>query len=184
MSKTLLEYRQIIQCCKALFEKKSKDYHSSWRILRLPSCTDQILIKAQRIRTLQEKKVQKIGDTIESELIGIINYSIIALIQLQLPASTPLDIPYAQVVKNYDAVVAEAQGLLEKKNHDYGEIWRDMRVSSLVDIILMKLMRIKQIEDNAGKTLVSEGVKGGYQDMINYAVFALIQQGFLVEKKR
>ena len=168
-------YQDIIADCKALFAKKAKDYGTAWRILRLPSITDQILIKAQRIRSIQEKGTQKIEDDIRSEFIGIINYCIIALIQLELTADDPIEMTWDQLEPLYDQSSNETLELLKNKNHDYGEAWRDMRVSSITDIILMKLFRVKQIEDNAGKTLVSEGVGANYQDMINYSVFCLIK---------
>jgi hypothetical protein len=172
---TAVEYKEIIASCKALFEKKTKDYGTAWRILRLPSITDQIFIKAQRIRSIQEKGVQKVDDPIKDEFTGIINYCILAMIQMQLEKSDKLEIPYEELEPLYDVAVEETFQLLQNKNHDYGEAWREMRVSSITDIILMKLLRVKQIEDNAGKTLVSEGVKANYQDMINYAVFASIK---------
>ena len=172
---TAVEYKQVIGGCKALFEKKTKDYGTAWRILRLPSITDQIFIKAQRIRSIQEKGVQKVDDPVKDEFVGIINYCILAMIQMQLEKSDKLDIPYEELEPLYDTAVEETFQLLQNKNHDYGEAWREMRVSSITDIILMKLLRVKQIEDNAGKTLVSEGLKANYQDMINYAVFASIK---------
>src|SRR5687767_6411279 len=175
VGKTAIEYKEVIASCKALFEKKTRDYGTAWRILRLPSITDQIFIKAQRIRSIQEKGTQKISDPIKDEFIGIINYCIIALIQISLENSTNLDMKFEELESYYDDVVNETLDLLQNKNHDYGEAWREMRVTSITDIILMKLLRVKQIEDNSGKTLVSEGVKANYQDMINYAVFAMIK---------
>ena len=176
MSQTESQYRQVIDRCKSLFLKKNQDYGTSWRILRLPSITDQIFIKAQRIRTLQETGVSKVGEGIEPEFVGIINYCIMALIQLQLPAdATRLDIPTAELELLYETEVTRVMDLLFAKNHDYGEAWRQMRVASMTDIILMKLLRTKQIEDNRGTTLVSEGVDANYMDMINYAVFCLIK---------
>jgi len=164
--------------CRDLFVKKNKDYGTSWRILRLPSITDQIFIKAQRIRTIQDKGSQKVEDGITGEFVGIINYSVMALIQNSLQgANAELELEKLTIL--YDIQVREVKELLFNKNHDYGEAWRDMRVSSMTDIILMKLLRIKQIEDNQGVTLVSEGVKSGYQDMINYAVFCLIKSNGL-----
>ncbi len=178
MKSTEDEYQLIIQHCRQLFEKKNKDYGTSWRILRLPSITDQIFIKAQRIRTIQVKGSQKVDDGITDEFVGIINYCLMALIQIDLKnAATEPDLD--TLLDQYDSKVNEVKELLFNKNHDYGEAWRDMRVSSMTDIILMKLLRIKQIEDNAGVTLVSEGVKSGYQDMINYAVFCLIKSNGL-----
>lgn len=175
IEKTATEYKQVIDRCRELFVKKTKDYGTAWRILRLPSITDQIFIKAQRIRSIQEKGVQKVEDPIKDEFIGIINYCIIALIQLKLEASGKMEMSVTELTPHYDEAVSETMRLLENKNHDYGEAWREMRVTSITDIILMKLLRVKQIEDNAGKTLVSEGVKANYQDMINYAVFAMIK---------
>lgn len=174
---TETQYRHVIQRCKDLFLKKNKDYGTAWRILRLPSITDQIFIKAQRIRTLQETGVSKVGEGIEPEFVGIINYSVMALIQIQLEQageSSRMDIPVDELEQLYDGQVGQVMALLFAKNHDYGEAWRDMRVSSMTDIILMKLLRTKQIEDNRGATLVSEGVEANYMDMINYAVFCLI----------
>jgi hypothetical protein len=175
VEKTAVEYKEVIATCKALFEKKTRDYGTAWRILRLPSITDQIFIKAQRIRSIQEKGVQKVGDPVKDEFVGIINYCIIALIQMALEASQQMDLKFEELETHYDKAVEETFDLLQNKNHDYGEAWREMRVTSITDIILMKLLRVKQIEDNAGKTLVSEGVKANYQDMINYSVFALIK---------
>jgi len=150
------------------------DYGSAWRILRLPSLTDQIFIKAQRIRQLQEKSVRKVNEGEKSEFIGIINYSIMALIQLELGVVEQPDLETKGATSLYDKHVKATKELMENKNHDYGEAWRDMRISSLTDLILQKLLRVKQIEDNQGKTLVSEGIDANYQDMINYAVFAMI----------
>lgn len=175
IEKTAIEYKQVIAGCKTLFEKKTKDYGTAWRILRLTSITDQIFIKAQRIRSIQEKGMQKVGDPIKDEFVGIINYCILALIQMQLEQSDKMEMSYEELEPLYDNAVSETFELLQNKNHDYGEAWREMRVTSITDIILMKLLRVKQIEDNAGKTLVSEGIKANYQDMINYAVFALIK---------
>lgn len=175
VEKTAIEYREVISACKALFEKKTRDYGTAWRILRLPSITDQIFIKAQRIRSIQDKGMQKVGDPIKDEFVGIINYCIIAMIQMHLADSQKFELAFEELEKFYDEAVEETFELLANKNHDYGEAWRDMRVTSITDIILMKLLRVKQIEDNAGKTLVSEGVKANYQDMINYSVFALIK---------
>jgi hypothetical protein len=172
------EYQEIIQYCQDLFSKKNKDYGTSWRILRLPSITDQIFIKAQRIRTIQEKGVQKVNDDISSEFIGIINYCVMALIQIAA-SERSLEVNDADLTTLFDNEVNEVKELLFNKNHDYGEAWRDMRISSMTDIILMKLLRIKQIEDNQGLTIVSEGVKAGYQDIINYSVFCLIKSNAL-----
>ncbi|NVJ85705.1 MAG: DUF1599 domain-containing protein [Algoriphagus sp.] len=177
-TKTSNEYKQVIDRCKELFQKKTIDYGTSWRIMRLSSITDQIFIKAQRIRSVQEKGNQKISDPLEDDFVGIINYSLIALIQISLKDEDRMEIPFEDLEPIYDEWVARTKGLLEDKNHDYGEAWRDMRVSSMTDIILMKLFRLKQIEDNQGKTLVSEGIEANYQDMINYAVFCLIKLGY------
>ncbi|ESU26694.1 hypothetical protein FLJC2902T_26690 [Flavobacterium limnosediminis JC2902] len=178
MSTTSQEYDKVIAICRDLYAKKMKDYGSAWRILRLPSLTDQIFIKAQRIRSLQENEVRKIDEDETGEFIGIINYSIMALIQLELGVVDQPDLDWETAVRLYDEKVQTTKDLMEAKNHDYGEAWRDMRVSSLTDLILQKLLRVKQIEDNKGKTLVSEGIDANYQDMINYAVFALILMGF------
>ncbi len=174
MQKTSKQYDRVITICKTLFEKKMSDYGSAWRILRLPSLTDQIFIKAQRIRTIQELKVAKIDESEVSEFIGIINYSIMALIQLDLGVAKEPDLNTKEALKLYQKHSDTTKSLMENKNHDYGEAWREMRVSSLTDLILQKLLRVKQIEDNKGKTLVSEGIDANYQDMINYAIFALI----------
>lgn len=175
IEKTAIEYKQVISTCQDLFAKKTKDYGTAWRVLRLPSITDQIYIKAQRIRSIQEKGTQKVEDPIKDEFIGIINYCIIALIQLQLDDTSKLEMSYEELKPFYDKAAQETFDLLQNKNHDYGEAWREMRVTSITDIILMKLLRVKQIEDNQGQTLVSEGIKANYQDMINYAVFCMIK---------
>jgi len=154
-----------------------RDYGSAWRILRLPSLTDQIYIKAQRIRGLQENEVRKVDEDEKTEFIGIINYALMALIQLENGVVDEPDLNADQAVKLYDKHLGITKSLMEDKNHDYGEAWRDMRVSSLTDLIIQKLLRVKQIEDNKGKTIVSEGIDANYQDMINYAVFALIHLG-------
>jgi hypothetical protein len=174
MQDTSKQYDAIIETCKSLFAKKMSDYGSAWRILRVPSLTDQIFIKAQRIRSLQQNVVRKVDEGEASEFIGIINYSIMALIQLDKGVVEQPDLSVDEAIKLYSEKVAITKKLMENKNHDYGEAWRDMRVSSLTDLILQKLLRVKQIEDNNGKTLVSEGIDANYQDMINYAVFALI----------
>lgn len=173
-SQTETDYRQIIGICRNLFEKKTKDYGTAWRIMRMPSITDQIFIKAQRIRSIQEKGKQLVEDQIELEFVGIINYCLIALMQLQLKASDPIELEPSFVMAKYDTEAQSTWELLQKKNHDYGEAWRDMRISSITDIILMKIHRVKQIEDNEGHTLVSEGLDANYRDMLNYSVFALI----------
>ncbi|RSK40586.1 DUF1599 domain-containing protein [Mangrovimonas spongiae] len=174
MQNTSKQYDDVIAVCRDLFVKKMSDYGSAWRILRLPSLTDQIFIKAQRIRGLQENDVRKVDEDEISEFIGIINYATMALIQLDKGVVEQPDLDVKEATKLYDEKVAETKQLMMDKNHDYGEAWRDMRVSSLTDLILQKLLRVKQIEDNAGKTLVSEGIDANYQDMINYAVFAMI----------
>lgn len=175
---TEIEYRQVIKICQNIFEKKNKDYGSSWRILRLPSITDQIFIKAQRIRTLQQNGFSRVDEGEVPEFIGIINYCVMALIQIELGEDDKrMEFSGEELHDMYEKQMAEVMELLFNKNHDYGEAWRDMRVSSMTDIILMKLFRIKQIEDNEGKTLISEGVKSGYQDIINYAVFCMIKLG-------
>ena len=178
MKNTSKEYDMVVATCRALFINKMKDYGCAWRILRLPSLTDQIYIKAQRIRSLQENEVRKIDEDETGEFIGIINYSIMALIQLELGVVDQPDLEVAKATELYDAKVKLTKDLMEDKNHDYGEAWREMRVSSLTDLILQKLLRVKQIEDNKGKTLVSEGIDANYQDMINYSIFALILMGF------
>ena len=173
MSQTIDQYNHVIQTCRDLFEKKLVDYGAAWRILRLPSLTDQIYIKAQRIRSIQQK-VQKIQEDAASEFIGIVNYSIMALIQLREGVVDTPDINAEQALAWYDEMTQQTRDLMLDKNHDYGEAWREMRVGSLTDLILQKLLRVKQIEENQGKTLVSEGIDANYQDMVNYAVFALI----------
>jgi len=174
MQNTSTQYDAIIEKCRDLFLKKMKDYGCAWRILRLPSLTDQIFIKAQRIRGLQENAERKVDEGEVPEFIGIINYSIMALIQLEKGVVEQPDLGEEEATQLYDKMVAETKQLMENKNHDYGEAWREMRVSSLTDLILQKILRVKQIEDNKGKTLVSEGIDANYQDMINYAVFAMI----------
>lgn len=174
MQQTLEQYDAVIKICRDLFTKKMKDYGPAWRILRLPSLTDQIYIKAQRIRGLQENKVQKIDENQASEFIGIINYAVMALVQIEKGVEDQPDIPVEEALALYDAHVASTKALMEAKNHDYGEAWREMRISSLSDLILQKLLRVKQIENNKGKTAVSEGIKANYEDIINYAVFAMI----------
>jgi Nucleotide modification associated domain 1 len=178
MNKTSQEYDKVIATCRTLFINKMKDYGSAWRILRLPSLTDQIYIKAQRIRSLQENEIRKVDEDETGEFIGIINYSIMALIQLELGIVDQPDLDSEKATLLYDQKIKATKELMEAKNHDYGEAWREMRVSSLTDLILQKLLRVKQIEDNKGKTLVSEGIDANYQDMINYAVFALILSNY------
>jgi hypothetical protein len=178
MSKTSQEYDKVIAICRQLFTNKMQDYGSAWRILRLPSLTDQIFIKAQRIRSLQKNEIRKVNEDETGEFIGIINYCIMALIQLDLGVVDQPDLDSVKAIQLYDKKIAATKSLMEDKNHDYGEAWREMRVSSLTDLILQKLLRVKQIEDNKGKTLVSEGIDANYQDMINYSVFALILMKF------
>ena len=177
MANTSAEYDAVIDICKGLFMKKTRDYGTAWRILRPQSITDQIFIKAQRIRTLEEKKVSKVGEDITGEYIGIVNYCVIAMMQLDSTSDTPVELAPDHVERLFDEKVLETKELMFAKNHDYGEAWRDMRISSLTDLILMKLLRVKQIEDNQGLTEASEGVKANYQDMLNYSVFALIKLG-------
>lgn len=175
---TVGEYKQVIKACKDIFLKKTQDYGTAWRVLRLPSITDQIFIKAQRIRSIQVKGEQKVDDDLSGEFIGIINYCVIALIQMNLKDSDPMEMDVEDLEPLYDHHVKETMELLMNKNHDYGEAWRDMRVASITDIVLMKLLRVKQIEDNQGKTIISEGIDANYMDMINYAVFCMILMGF------
>ena len=174
MQNTSKEYDAIVSSCRDLFSKKMKDYGCAWRILRLPSLTDQIFIKAQRIRGLQQNKTQRVKEGASCEFIGIINYCVMALIQIERGVVEQPDLSFEETMSDYNSKVAQTKQLMMDKNHDYGEAWRDMRVSSLTDLILQKLLRVKQIEDNAGQTLVSEGIDANYQDMINYAIFALI----------
>ena len=177
MNTTNEQYDSIISICKEIFSKKMTDYGTAWRILRPVSLTDQIYIKAQRIRSIEEKGVSKVGEGIRPEFIGIINYAIMGLIQLQLGPSDE-EMKTEETLKLYDTYFNQAKSLMQDKNHDYGEAWRNMRISSYTDLILMKLKRTKQIEDNKGKTLVSEGIDANYLDMINYAVFAMIKIEF------
>jgi hypothetical protein len=172
---TASQYDKAVTGCKYIFTAKMKDYGSAWRILRLSSITDQMFIKAQRIRSIEEKGTQKVEESIESEYKGIVNYAVIALIQHELGVSETPDLGYDAAIKKFDHHIACARSLMEDKNHDYGEAWRKMRVSSITDLILMKLLRVKQIEDNNGATLISEGIDANYYDMINYSIFALIK---------
>ncbi len=174
VSNTAKEYDHIIAKCRDIFAKKMHDYGTAWRILRSSSLTDQIFIKAQRIRTIEELKEKKVDEGVEDEYIGIINYSIMAIIQLNLGTSSE-ELDHQKALGLFDKRFSEAKDLMLKKNHDYGEAWRDMRNSSITDLILMKILRIKQIEDNKGQTLISEGLEANYLDMINYAVFSLIK---------
>jgi hypothetical protein len=174
MEKTSLEYTNVINLCREIFEKKTRDYGTSWRILRPSSLTDQIFIKAQRIRTVQETGENKVGETFEDAFMGIVNYCIMAIFQLRNDSGFNEQLTLEEAMKVYNEISTEAYELMKKKNHDYGEAWRDMRVTSLTDLILTKVLRIKQIEDNKGVTEISEGVEGNYFDMLNYSVFALI----------
>ena len=175
MTDTEIQYQEVISGCRSLFSKKAHDYGSVWRILRLPSLTDQIFIKAQRLRTIEDKGVQKVNDQRELEYVGIVNYCLMALIQIRKGVSNEADLSTEEALNYFDEASAHCLELMMNKNHDYGEAWRDMRISSLTDLILQKLLRIKQIEDNDGHTLVSEGVEANYSDMVNYGVFALIK---------
>ncbi len=177
MNKTNTEYTNVINVCRELFSKKTSDYGTAWRILRPSSLTDQLFIKAQRIRTIQETGENKVGENIEDEFVAIVNYCIMAIIQVCEKDLTELELPADEAVRLYEKYAKIAFELMEMKNHDYGEAWRDMRVSSLTDLILQKILRVKQIEDNNGATLVSEGIDANYYDMMNYAVFALIHMG-------
>lgn len=172
---TINQYNEAIELCKELFLKKMKDYGSSWRVFRPSSLTDQIFIKAQRIRTIEEKGIQKVEDDTKSEFIGVLNYCVISLIQIELHDNSNTDLKYDEVKSLYEKHISIAQKLMLDKNHDYGEAWRDMRISSFTDMLLVRILRIKQIEDNKGKTLASEGIDSNYYDMINYCVFALIK---------
>ncbi|MFH0761064.1 MAG: DUF1599 domain-containing protein [Bacteroidota bacterium] len=170
------QFDTVVKACRQVFLGKLKDYGTAWRILRIPSITDQVYIKAQRIRSIDAKGTHRIAEGIRPEFIGIVNYSVIALIQMELRAvDASENLPVTEGERLFDHYIREAKQLMLDKNHDYGEAWRNMRLSSLTDIILMKLMRIKQIEDNQGKTFISEGIAANYYDIINYAVFALIK---------
>jgi hypothetical protein len=175
VQQTLDQFDAILTECRELFLKKTKDYGTAWRILRPTSITDQLLIKARRIRSIEEIGTQKVEDSVEDDYVGLINYSIMAILQLHLTDEDPLELEVSFVLERYDREVKVIRDLLAAKNHDYGEVWRDMRISSITDLILMKLLRIKQIEDNAGKTLASEGLEANYRDIVNYAVFSLIK---------
>ncbi len=174
MAHTATQYAAEIARCRELYGKKLTDYGAAWRILRLPSLTDQLFIKANRLRTIQDAGVQKVADSQEGEFIGIVNYAIMALIQLERGIANEPDLSPEEALVAFDAQATKIYELMEAKNHDYGEAWRDMRITSLTDLILQKVLRVKQIEDNSGATLVSEGVDANYMDMVNYAVFALI----------
>ena len=174
---TRQEMEREIAVCRTLFEKKTRDYGTSWRILRLPSLTDQIFIKANRIRSIQESGENRVGDDVRGEFVAMVNYATMALIQSEelSKRNEELELPLEEALALYDKHLGRTIDLMLDKNHDYGEAWRQMRVSSMVDLILMKLRRIKQIEDNDGRTLVSEGVEGGYMDIINYSLFCLVR---------
>ena len=174
MAHTATQYAAEIARCRELYGKKLTDYGAAWRILRLPSLTDQLFIKANRLRTIQDAGVQKVADSQEGEFIGIVNYAIMALIQLERGIADEPDLSPEEALAAFDAQATKIYELMEAKNHDYGEAWRDMRITSLTDLILQKVLRVKQIEDNSGATLVSEGVDANYMDMVNYAVFVLI----------
>jgi hypothetical protein len=174
MIQTSAQYTKVISACREIFAKKTKDYGTAWRILRPSSLTDQLFIKAQRIRTIQETGVNQVGEGVEDEFRAIVNYCVMALIQLEHGSDLPMEMEAESAMELYQNYTQQAQELMERKNHDYGEAWRDMRVSSLTDLILMKILRVKQIEDNAGKTIMSEGIDANYFDMLNYSVFALI----------
>lgn len=174
---TSVQYDRVIKRCQDLFIKKSTDYGTSWRIMRLPSVTDQLFIKAKRIRTLEETKVSKVGDGVIGEYIAIVNYCVIGMLQIDLGSDTEINLSPETVNEKYTRAVADTKALMYAKNHDYGEAWRDMRIESLTDLILMKINRVKQIETNDGVTIASEGIRANYQDMLNYAVFALIMLG-------
>lgn len=174
MDKTLQQYDAVVGACLDLFGKKARDYGTAWRILRVSSITDQIFIKAQRIRTVQQVGVSKVEEGVRPELVGIVNYAAMALVQVDMGVVDAPDLSAEEAVAQVGGRIARARDLMVRKNHDYGEAWRNMRISSLVDLILMKLLRIKQIEDNSGNTLVSEGIDANFLDIVNYAVFALI----------
>ena len=180
LKETDSQYQAIITECREIFSKKTKDYGTAWRILRPSSLTDQIFIKANRIRTLQEEGVSKVGEGIKEEFQAIVNYAVMALIQIEIGFSDSADMDPATALVHYNKNVRTTFELMQRKNHDYGEAWRDMRVSSLCDLILMKLLRVKQIEDNQGKSIISEGIDANFHDILNYAVFALI---LMSEKK-
>lgn len=175
INQTSQQYDQVIQQCQTIFINKNKDYGTSWRIMRLTSIMDQIFIKAQRIRNIEESGIQKIGDDIASEFMGIINYCVMGLIQLQMKDSSQLDLNNGELSQLYMTQVAATKTLMEQKNHDYGEVWRAMKVSTFTDILLVRLLRIRQIDENKGATIMSEGIDANLQDMINYSVFALIR---------
>ncbi len=175
MANTSEQYDAVIETCRSLYLKKYRDYGAAWRILRLPSLTDQIYIKSNRLRSIQDKGVQLVDDAMDGEFIGIVNYSLMALVQCDKGIANEPDLSETEALEVFNHQAKTAKDLMERKNHDYGEAWRDMRISSLTDLILQKILRIKQIEDNQGQTIVSEGIEANYLDMVNYAVFALIK---------
>ena len=175
MDKTLEQYDHVTEQCKSIFSKKNEDYGSAWRILRPSSVTDQIFIKANRIRTIEESGENQVGESVDNEYLGIVNYCVMALIQLEKDDYEPEDIEHEELMTSYNIKINEAKELMQTKNADYGEVWRDMRRSSITDLILMKILRLKQIEDNKGELLISEGPEANYLDIINYAIFALIK---------
>lgn len=172
---TSLQFDEQIKSCREIFQKKTHDYGTSWRVLRPKSLTDQLFIKAQRIQTIEDAKTKMVNEDERSEFIGLVNYAIIGLIQMQLKDDKRVELSEQEALELFDAQAAEIKSLMLAKNHDYGEAWRDMRVSSFTDLVLMKLLRIKQIEDNEGKTKISEGIDAGYRDIVNYSIFALIK---------
>ncbi|MFZ4454795.1 MAG: DUF1599 domain-containing protein [Bacteroidales bacterium] len=178
MDATVQQFEHVISLCRSLFEKKLKDYGSAWRIMRPESVTDQIFIKAKRIRSIEIKGVSKIDEGIRSELIAIVNYGIIGIIQLEKGFSDSADLSATETMALYDKHMSITKELMYKKNHDYDEAWRDMRITSYTDLILMKINRTKEIEDNKGKTIVSEGIDANYMDMVNYSLFGLIKLEF------
>jgi len=175
INKTSEQYDQQVAVCRDVYAKKTKDYGTSWRILRPKSLTDQLFIKAQRIKTLEETEVRKVDEGIEPEFIGLVNYAVMGMIQMKLGSDTRLELSEKEALDLYNTEIRQIKDLMLAKNHDYGEAWRSMRVSSFTDLILSKILRIKQIEDNKGKTIISEGIDAGYMDIVNYAIFALIQ---------
>ncbi len=178
MERTKKQYDELVRMCTDIFHQKMKDYGTSWRIMRPRSVTDQIFIKAQRIQSIELKGKQEVDDDFKSEFIGIVNYGIIGLIQLELGPGEPSEFSSEKVMELYQEKIQEAKALMMRKNHDYGEAWREMRISSYTDLILMKIFRTKQIEDNDGQTIISEGISANYLDMINYAIFGLIKLVF------
>lgn len=183
MEKTLTQYNDAVKRCQDIFLKKTVDYGTAWRILRPTSLTDQLFIKAKRIRSIEEKALQMVEDSIEGDLIGLVNYAYMALIQLELNDDSELELSPERATSLYEEQVKIVRNLMISKNHDYGEAWRDMRISSITDLILMKILRIRQIEDNKGKTLISEGLDANYADIANYAIFALILLSEQAEQK-